>query len=116
MSRENKYNVSISMDPGLHTIATEHAKKVGVSLSRLIHEALVAVVGDNIDPEVRAAVEARIAEHPGRKALSVEERERREEQREKEKQDIRRRRLERRLAQMKHDSEKTVIGGKIEVE
>jgi hypothetical protein len=80
-----KFSLSFMMDPDLHSVATDYAAKKNISFSRLIQEALFAVVSDQFDPEIRAKVEARIATHPGRRPLTPEERLRRDEEREKKK-------------------------------
>lgn len=70
----------IHFDPDLYVRARKFALEQGISLSRLIHESLVAVVGDSLDPVLRRQIEERISRHPGRRPLTAEEKLKREQE------------------------------------
>lgn len=84
-----KFSMTLMIDPDLHGIAKKYAEEKQISFSRLIHESLCVVLGyeGRLNADLRAQVEERIAAHPGRRALTAEEIERRAEIRKKMKQE-----------------------------
>lgn len=73
MSR--KATVCMLMDNDLHDAGMAYAAERKISFSRLVHEALCALlgVGGAIDPEVRKGVEERIVRAPGRAPMSAQQ-------------------------------------------
>ncbi len=103
-----KCSVSLMMDGELFTKAKAYAEEKSISFSRLTAEALLAVIGDQIDKDKRALIEERIAAHPGRKPLTQEELEKRwaeydrlKEKRRKERHEEKVKRLEERAKKFK---------------